>query len=312
MKQRVLITGAAGYIGSILCDRLLQEGHAVTAVDTNGNGETALFHLCAHPNFDFVRGDARDERLLRDLLPRHDAIIPLAAVVGAPACASDPWLARTVNLDAILLVNKLRSRQQLVLYPTTNSGYGTSSGEVYCTEETPLQPISLYGETKVQAEAALLESPNTVSLRLATVFGASPRMRLDLLVNSFVYASVTDGYLILFEKHFKRNFVHIRDVADCFTYCLANAGQMAGRAYNLGHDGCNLSKEELVLKIKEHVPKLFVHYSEIGSDPDKRNYIVSNQRLRDAGFEATRSLDFGVQELLKAYRMFGRGRCKNI
>jgi nucleoside-diphosphate-sugar epimerase len=312
MKQRILITGGAGYIGSILCERLLQAGHAVTALDTNSNGETALFHLCAHPDFDFVFGDARDERLLQNLLTRYDAIIPLAAVVGAPACARDPWLARTVNLDAIELLNRLRSRQQLVIYPTTNSGYGTSSGEVYCTEETPLQPISLYGETKVQAEAALLGSHNAISLRLATVFGASPRMRLDLLVNSFVYAAVTDGYLILFEKHFKRNFVHIRDVADCFTYCLANADRMAGRSYNLGHDGCNLSKEELVLKIKEHVPKLFVHCSEIGTDPDKRNYIVSNQRLREAGFEAKRSLDFGIQELIKAYKMFGRSRCKNI
>jgi nucleoside-diphosphate-sugar epimerase len=312
MKQRILITGAAGYIGSILCERLLQAGYAVTAIDTNSNGETALFHLCAYPDFDFVFGDARDERLLKDLLPRQDVIIPLAAVVGAPACARDPWLARTVNLDAIVLLNRLRSPKQLVIYPTTNSGYGTSSGEVYCTEETPLQPISLYGETKVQAEAALLESPNAISLRLATVFGASPRMRLDLLVNSFVYAAVTDGYLILFEKHFKRNFVHIRDVADCFTYCIGKAHKMAGRSYNLGHDGCNLSKEELVTKIKEHVPKLFVHCSEIGTDPDKRNYIVSNQRLREAGFEATRSLDFGIQELLKAYRMFGRSRCKNI
>lgn len=312
MKQRILITGGAGYIGSILCERLLQAGHSVTAFDTNSNGETSLFHLCAHPDFAFVSGDARDERLLKDLLPLHDVIIPLAAVVGAPACARDPWLARTVNLDAVVLLNRLRSRKQLVVYPTTNSGYGTSSGDVYCTEETPLQPISLYGETKVQAEATLLESPNTISLRLATVFGASPRMRLDLLVNSFVYAAVTDGYLILFEKHFKRNFVHIRDVADCFTYCVANADKMAGRSYNLGHDGCNLSKEELVLKIKEHVPKLFVHYSEIGTDPDKRNYIVSNQRLREAGFEASRSLDSGIQELLKAYRMFGRSRCRNI
>src|SRR5579862_4677195 len=165
MKQRILITGAAGYIGSILCERLLQAGHAVTAIDTNSNGETALFHLCAHPDFDFVFGDARDERLLKDLVPRHDVIIPLAAVVGAPACARDPWLARTVNLDAIVLLNRLRSPKQLVIYPTTNSGYGTNSGEVYCTEETPLQPISLYGETKVQAEAALLESPNAISLR---------------------------------------------------------------------------------------------------------------------------------------------------
>ena len=312
MKQRILVTGAAGYVGSILCERLLQAGHAVTALDNNSSGETALFHLCSHPDFEFAVGDARDERLLGDLLPRHDAIIPLAAVVGAPASNRDPWLTRTLNLDAILLLNRLRSPQQRVIFPTTNSGYGTSSGDMHCTEETPLQPISLYGETKVQAEAALLGSSNAVSLRLATVFGASPRMRLDLLVNHFVYAAVTDGYLVIFEKHFKRNYVHVRDVADCFVHCLANADKMAGRPYNLGHDGCNCSKEELALAIKKHVPKLFIHFSEIGSDPDKRNYVVSNQRLREAGFEAKRSLDFGIQELLKAYRMFGRGRCKNI
>jgi nucleoside-diphosphate-sugar epimerase len=312
MKQRILVTGAAGYIGSILCERLLQAGHWVTALDNNSNGETALFHLCANPDFDFVAGDARDERLLGELVPKHDAIIPLAAVVGAPGCARDPWLARTLNLGAIETLNRLRSSDQLVIFPTTNSGYGTSSGEVHCTEETPLQPISLYGETKVQAEAALLGSSRAISLRLATVFGASPRFRLDLLVNHFVYAAATDGYLVIFEKHFKRNFVHIRDVADCFVHCLANAKKMTGRAYNLGHDGCNISKEELALAIKRFVPNLLIHFSEIGSDPDKRNYIVSNQRLREAGFEAKRSLDYGIQELLKAYRMFGRGRCKNI
>lgn len=312
MKTRVLITGAAGYIGSILCERLLQCGYAVTALDTNANGETSLFHLCAHPDFDFVVGDARDERALKDLLPRHDAVIPLAAVVGAPASTRDPWLTRSLNLDAILSLNRLRSPSQLVVFPTTNSGYGTSSGDVHCTEETPLQPISLYGETKVQAEAALLGSQNAISLRLATVFGASPRMRLDLLVNHFVYAAVTDGYLVIFEKHFKRNFVHVRDVADCFVHCLGNAASMAGRPFNLGNDDCNISKEELATAVRTHVPRLFVHYSEIGSDPDKRNYIVSNQRLREAGFEAKRGLDFGIPELIKAYRMFGRGRAKNI
>lgn len=312
MKQRVLVTGAAGYIGSILCERLLQAGHVVTALDNNLHRESALFHLCAHPDFDFLEGDVRDERLLKDCLPRQDAIIPLAAVVGAPATTRDPWLTRSLNLDSILLLNRLRSQQQYVIFPTTNSGYGTSSGEVHCTEESPLQPISLYGETKVQAEAALLSSPNTITLRLATVFGASPRMRLDLLVNHFVYAAVTEGYLVIFEKHFKRNFVHVRDVADCFTHCLAHADAMAGRPYNLGHDGCNISKEELVQAVKRYVPKFYVHFSEIGSDPDKRNYIVSNERLRQAGFTATRGLDFGIPELLKAYRLFGRGHAKNV
>jgi len=200
----------------------------------------------------------------------------------------------------------------LVVFPTTNSGYGTKSGDVYCTEETPLGPISLYGQTKVQAEAELLETPNAITLRLATVFGMSLRMRLDLLVNHFVHAAVTDGYIVIFEKDFKRNYIHIRDVADCFVHCIENADRMVGRPYNVGLDAANLSKEELALKVKEYVPNLYIHFSEVGSDPDKRNYIVSNQRLREAGFEARRSLDEGIQELLKGYRMMARAPFKNV
>lgn len=310
--QRVLVTGAAGYIGSILCEHLLDAGYEVVALDTLAFGGGSLFHLCAHPRFDFHFGDARDERLLRELVPRADVLIPLAAIVGAPACDRDPMVARTLNLEAVRRLLALRSPQQLVLYPTTNSGYGAGSGAVYCTEETPLEPISLYGETKVQAEQAVLDSPNAITLRLATVFGMSPRMRLDLLVNHFVYAAATDGYIVIFEKDFKRNYVHIRDVADCFLHCIAHAEAMTGRPYNLGLDQANLSKEELALKVKEHLPRFYIHFGEVGSDPDKRNYIVSNQRLREAGFEARRSLDDGIRELLKGYRMLGRGAHKNV
>ena len=311
-RQRVLVTGAAGYIGTILCEHLLDAGHEVIALDTLAFGGGSLFHLCARPGFDFHLGDARDERVLRDLVPQADVLIPLAAVVGAPACDRDPIAARTLNLDAVRRLLALRSPQQLVLYPTTNSGYGTGSGAVHCTEETPLEPISLYGETKVQAERAVLDSPNTITLRLATVFGMSPRMRLDLLVNHFVYAAVTDGYIVIFEKDFKRNYVHIRDVADCLLHCIVHAEAMTGRPFNLGLDTANLSKEELALKVKEFVPQFYIHFAEVGSDPDKRNYIVSNQRLREAGFEATRSLDEGIRELLKGYRMLGRGAHKNV
>ena len=311
MEPHILITGGAGYIGSILCGRLLDAGFSVTVVDNLMYRQSSLFHLCADPKFEFVLGDARNEELMRREIKRADIVIPLAAVVGAPACDRDPVLARTVNLEAVRLVNRLRSYDQLVIYPTTNSGYGTQSGDVFCTEETPLKPISLYGQTKSQAEMELLQSRNVVSLRLATVFGMSPRMRLDLLVNHFVYAAATDGYLVIFEKDFKRNYIHIRDVADCFFHCIANAKQMAGRAYNAGLDAANLSKEELALKIKEFVPNFYVHYAQIGADPDKRNYIVSNQRLREAGFEAQRSLASGIQELLKGYRMMGPGRFKN-
>jgi nucleoside-diphosphate-sugar epimerase len=215
-------------------------------------------------------------------------------------------------VEAIRLLNRLRSSQQLVIYPTTNSGYGTQTGDLFCTEDTPLEPISLYGQTKTQAEADLLQTSNVITLRLATVFGTSPRMRLDLLVNHFAYAAVTDGYIVIFEKDFKRNYIHIRDVADCFMHCMKNSRRMVGRPYNAGLDAANLSKEELALKIKEYVPNFYVHFAPVGSDPDKRNYIVSNQRLREAGFEARRSLDDGIQELLKGYRMMGRARFKNV
>lgn len=310
--MNVLVTGAAGYIGSILCEHLLREGYRVTALDSLMFGEQSLFHLAAHPQFDFVRGDVRDEATMKRALTQADVIIPLAAVVGAPASKLDPWLTTSVNLEAIQLLNRLRSPRQLVVFPTTNSGYGTQTGEVFCTEDTPLQPISLYGETKAQAEAELLNSPNAITFRLATVFGLSPRMRLDLLVNHFVYAAVTDGYLVIFEKDFKRNYVHIRDVADAFIHAIRHADGMVGRPYNLGLDAANLSKEELALKVKEYVPHFYIHFAEIGSDPDKRNYIVSNQRLREAGFEAQRSLDDGIRELLKGYRMLGRGHFKNV
>jgi len=312
MGSKILITGAAGYLGSVICEHLLDAGYKVTAIDNLAYGQNSLFHLCANPGFDFVQGDVRDEEVIHGLLKEADVIIPLAAVVGAPACKRDPWLATSVNLEAVQLIKRLRSPQQLIVYPTTNSGYGTQSGETYCTEETPLEPISLYGQTKVQAEQEVLDSPNSITLRLATVFGMSPRMRLDLLVNHFVYAAVTDGYIVLFEKDFKRNYIHIRDVADCMVHCIENSEKMVGHPYNAGLDAANLSKEELALKVKEYVPNFYIHFAPIGSDPDKRNYIVSNKRLREAGFEAKRSLDEGIQELLKGYRMMGRMPFKNI
>jgi nucleoside-diphosphate-sugar epimerase len=312
MPEHVLITGGAGYLGSILCEHLLDAGYGVTVVDRLHHGQAPLFHLCENDRLSFVPGDVRDEALMRKLVAAADVIIPLAAVVGAPACDRDPWLTRAVNLDAIKLLNQIRSPRQLVVYPNTNSGYGTQSGEAYCTEETPLEPISLYGQTKCQAEIELLGSPNTITLRLATVFGTSPRMRLDLLVNHFVYVAVTDGYIIIFEKDFKRNFVHIRDVADCFLHCMANAQKMIGRPYNVGLDAANVSKETLAKMVQAHVPRFVIHFSEIGVDPDKRDYIVSNQRLREAGFEARRSLDGGIQELIKGYRMMGRSPLKNV
>jgi nucleoside-diphosphate-sugar epimerase len=310
--MNVLVTGGAGYLGSVVCEHLLVAGHRVTALDNLMYQQQSLFHLCARPGFEFLLGDVRDGRVMERAIKEADVLIPLAALVGAPACDRDPWLATSVNLDAIRLLNRLRSPHQLVIYPNTNSGYGTQTGEAFCTEETPQEPISLYGRTKVEAEDELLGSRNAITFRLATVFGTSPRMRLDLLVNHFVYAAVTDGYLVIFEKDFKRNFVHIRDVADCFLHAISQADRMVGRAYNVGLDAANLSKAELVRRIQTHLPRFYAHFSEVGTDPDKRNYVVSNQRLREAGFEARRSLDEGIQELLRGYRMMGRGMWKNV
>ena len=312
MVKKVVMTGAAGYLGSVMCGRLLEAGYSVMALDNLMYGQHSLLQYCHNPRFDFVFGDARDRRTMRRLLKDADAVIPLAALVGAPACDRDPLLARSVNTDAVRMLLELRSPNQLVIFPNTNSGYGAQSGDIYCTEDTPLDPITLYGRTKIETETAVLDAPNTVAFRLATVFGVSPRMRIDLLVNHFVYAAVTDGYIVVFEKDFKRNYVHIRDVADCVVYALEHSETMVGRPYNLGLDAANLSKGELALKVKDHVPGLYVHFSEIGADPDKRDYIVSNARLREAGFEAKRDLDIGITELLKAYRMFGRGRFKNV
>jgi nucleoside-diphosphate-sugar epimerase len=312
VRKRVLVTGGLGYLGSVACEHLLASGYEVTALDNlmYGPGQ-GLFHLCADPAFDFIRGDVRDESVMRDALRRADAIVHLAGIVGASACDRDPALAVSVNLDSVRLLNRLRSREQLVVFPNTNSGYGATSGAALCTEEAPLEPVSLYGRTKCEAERVLLDGPNTVALRLATVFGMSPRMRLDLLVNHFVHAAVKEGYLVLFEKEFKRNFVHVRDVADCFLHALANGPRMAGRPYNLGLDSANLSKEELALAVQKHVPNFYLHFAPIGEDPDKRNYIVSSARLRAVGFEARRSLDDGIRELIKGYRMEARGPFKN-
>jgi nucleoside-diphosphate-sugar epimerase len=309
---RVLVTGGAGYLGSILTETLLDAGYSVRVLDSLMYGQGALFHLCANPEFEFIRGDARSEPTMKKALADVQVVIPLAALVGAPACDLDPWHAKSVNLEAIRLLLKLRDPAQLIVYPTTNSGYGTKSGATFCTEETPLEPVSLYGQTKVDAERDVLAEPNTITLRLATVFGTSPRPRIDLLVNHFVYAALRDRYLVLFEGDFKRNYIHIRDVADVFTHCIKNAGVMKGRQYNAGLEDANLSKMELAQKIKQHVPGFVITASELASDPDKRNYIVSNQRLADAGFIAKRSLDDGIRELIKGYPLLGRFSLGNV
>jgi nucleoside-diphosphate-sugar epimerase len=309
---RVLVTGGAGYLGSVLVGHLLHRGDRVTVVDNLRYRQRGLLQYCREQQFDFVRGDVRDESLMRRLIANNDVLIPLAAIVGMPACMSDPVSATSINRDAVVMLNRLRSRGQLVIYPCTNSGYGTKSGELYCTEETPLQPISLYGTTKVDAEKALLDSPNTLTLRLATVFGVSARMRLDLLVNDFTFRAVTDHYLVLYEKDFKRNYLHIEDAAGAFCHVLEHFDEMKGEAYNVGLDAANLSKEELALEIKRFVPDLLIQEAAVGSDPDKRNYVVSNEKIKRKGFQAQHSLEEGIQQLLKCFRMLPASPFANV
>jgi len=301
--MKILITGGAGYLGSVLTPHLLGLGHSVTVLDNLVYGQTPLLDSCSNVNFDFVYGDTRDERVLQPLLAKADCVIPLAALVGAPACKRDAVGAKTVNRDAIALISRLRSSRQRVLFPTTNSGYGIGEKDVACTEETPLRPISLYGTTKVEAEKILLDSGNVVTFRLATVFGASARMRLDLLVNDFVYRAVNDRAVVLFEAHFKRNYIHIRDVARVFSHGIEQYEAMKGRPYNVGLSDANLSKRELCETIRKHIPEFVFSESQIGEDPDKRDYVVSNARIESTGWRATQSLDDGIVELKKAYQI---------
>lgn len=299
--MKFAITGGAGYIGSVLVPELLRLGHEVSVLDNFYFGQTALLDCCADKNFNIIRGDARDQDTLAKFIVGADFIIPLAALVGFPLCDYDKVAAKTTNLDAILLLLELRKPEQKIIFPCTNSGYGTSDGSIYCTEETPLNPISLYGTTKAEAEKAVLEAGNSLTFRFATVFGASPRMRLDLLVNDFVYRAVNDRTMIIFEGHFKRNFIHIRDVVGAYVHAINNFEKMKGKAYNCGLSDANLSKIELCEKIKEHLPQFTFFESEINSDPDKRNYIVSNERLESTGWKPKYSLDDGIEELIKAY-----------
>ena len=310
--MRILITGGAGYIGSILVPSLLDRGHDVTVLDTFSRGTTELAHCCRFANFNPVRADARDERILDDLVPRADVIIPLAALVGAPLCKEDPIAAQTTNLDAVVALLKRVSKTQMVIYPTTNSGYGVGEPGIMCTETTPLRPVSLYGVTKVEAENAVLAQGNGVTLRLATVFGMSPRMRIDLLVNDFTWRAVTDRAVVIFEGHFKRNYIHIRDVVKGFEHAIANFDSMRGQAYNVGLSEANLSKLELCAVIKKQVPGFVFLEAPIGEDPDKRDYIVSNEKIERTGWRPDWSLDAGIAELIRGYRMLRNSRYANV
>lgn len=312
MKENILVTGGAGYLGSVLVPEFLKSGFGVTVLDNFMYGQNSLFGCCAYKKFSVVKGDARDENILKPLLKNADYILPLAALVGAPLCDRDKIGAVTTNRDAIASLVKLSSKDQGIIIPTTNSGYGIGKKGVYCTEDTPLNPVTLYGKTKVDAERIVLDRGNAVSLRLATVFGISPRMRIDLLVNFLTYRAVSDRFVVIFEGHFKRNYIHIRDVVQAFLHVLNNFSAMKDEAYNVGLSDANFSKLELCAKIKEEVADFVYLESPVGKDPDKRDYIVSNEKIEKAGFKPVYSLEMGIRELIKGYDMVSNKLYSNV
>ena len=307
--MNLLITGGCGFLGSVMVPRLLADGHHVTVLDNLSRGGAGLLPVCGHPNFEFVRGQAHDPETVAPLVEKVGAIIPLAGVVGLTACDRDKERAWRTNADAIRFLLKARSKSQLILFPMTNSGYGRTAPGQVCDEDTPLEPVSVYGKTKRMAEQMVLDKQNTVSFRLATVFGVSPAMRWDLLVNDFTRRAIQDRAIVLFEGHARRNYVHVQDVADCFAWALDHAGweptnHLLGKPWNLGNDSANCTKQDLAGKVTGIVGGHWLYpdskvWKDI-ADPDKRDYEVSSARLRAAGFEAKRSLADGIREVAKA------------
>ncbi len=310
--MKILITGGAGYLGSILTPTLLAQGHEVTVLDNFYFNQNSLMDCCGNEKFSVVRGDCREESLMKPLIAKADLIIPLAALVGVPICNTDSLATTSTNQAAVEMLCRLASKQQWVIMPVTNSGYGVGEKGKFCTEETPLRPLSTYGVTKVKAEESVLSRENSMSFRLATVFGCAPRMRLDLLVNDFVYRAMHDRAVLIFEGHFKRNYVHIRDVARAFTHGIANFETMKGKPYNVGLDDANLSKLELCAVIQKHLPKFVYVEAPIGEDPDKRDYIVSNARIAGTGFKPEWSLDRGIVELMKGFTILRNTIYSNV
>lgn len=310
--KKILITGGAGYIGSVLTPLLLQEGFHVTLIDNLMYRQVTLLDCFGHPNFRFIKGDVCDTELMSKELKQAEIIIPLAAIVGAPACKLSPSLAKSVNYDSIEWLIKHIQPHHQILFPNTNSGYGIGEKASFCTEKSPLNPISLYGKLKVNIEQMLLETGQAVCFRLATVFGVSPRMRLDLLINDFTYRACHDRTIVLFEEHFKRNFIHVTDVAQTFLFGIKNFDKMQGHAYNVGLSSANLSKKELCEKIKKYVPSLYIHCAPIGKDPDQRDYIVSNEKLEALGWRPKKDLDAGIQELVQAFSIIKNNQFANI
>ncbi|MBQ6874530.1 MAG: NAD(P)-dependent oxidoreductase [Clostridia bacterium] len=308
----ILVTGGAGYLGSVLVPLLLEKGHSVTVLDSMLYKQNSLLDCCRYDTFEIINGDCRDEETLAKALSGKDYIFPLAALVGFPLCDKDKIAATTTNLGAVEALLRLRDEKQRIIFPCTNSGYGLGQGENFCTEASPIQPVSLYGRTKVSAEQAVLNAGNSVAFRFATLFGASPRMRTDLLVNDFVYRAVFDRSLIVFEGHFMRNYLHVRDAANAFIFAMDNFERMNGQTYNCGLSDSNLSKIELCEKIKKFIPQFTYIEAQTGTDPDKRNYLVSNDKIEGLGFRPQYTLDDGIKELIKAYSIIKNSFYGNV
>ena len=308
--KKVLITGGAGYLGSVLTEVLLGKDYQVTILDNLIYKQTSVAPFSYHPNFDFIFGDVTSELLLKSLVETHDIIIPLAAIVGMPACKAQPELTVKVNYEQVKNITKWITKNQKIILPNTNSQYGSSIEII--TEDSPFKPLSLYAETKCNAEKALLDSGNGIVLRLATVFGMSYRMRMDLLVQDFVYKAITDGYLVLFESHFIRNYIHIRDIAGAFLFMIENYEKCNNNAFNVGLTSANCTKLELAQTIQKFVPDLVIVENNFKQDLDQRNYMVSNAKLESKGWKSQFTLEGGIQELIKGYKMIQKYKNKDF
>ena len=312
MGNKILVTGGAGYIGSVMVPELLNLGHVVTVIDNFMYRQASLNHCCHYSNFNVVNGDIRHDDFMKPYYEEAEIIIPLAAYVGAPLCNKDRTGAQTVNHDAIMSMLRVLREDQKVLMPTTNSAYGTGDKDNFCDEDSPLNPISKYAIDKVAIEKELMKRKNSISFRLATVFGMSPKMRIDLLVNDFVYRAVNDRFIVLFEGHFKRNYIHVKDVVSAFIHGMNNFDSMRGQIYNVGLSEANLSKVELCKEIKKQIPEFVIMEAPLARDPDQRNYLVSNLKIESSGWKPRFSLADGIFELIKGYRILRNSRYGNV